>query len=976
MGQGLKENDKDSHHMPLEVDKETEFESWLNKTSRTTLEQQVAFAKSIHDQVHEIDPTPVEKIVSDLRQSPLDGDLAIWKGIQVNWLRSVFFKEPLVEKWKEMGCQMWFIRKVGIIEMMRRCDIKSGTYIEHIPTMFAADPAIIVQPATTFLSYTGGYTMTAFASLLELLDGNEYVWIDLFCVDQFAWTGRGKSQELNAFRETLTSNLNKKIRGIGKTSLMLEKWDQVMEALGKIWVLWEIFNTVESKSQFNILLPPSETRDLLETINVSIERIRSSFSKINAMEAQAQNPADRSLILDLIKDKGIHDVNCRIVEVMKVWIVNAALMFMRDNPAGLGSAFINNLSILLSDFGDVSKSVHILKDLWQKVEANNTTADEVCTVVSNLIEALRVGNRLDEAEQLSLKALSTTQTDDNGKIIKGRLASVLRDQGRSSEAEELYKELLEYCNKSTVPSQVFRLATYANYSLTLLQQARFSEAEPLAYEAVNISERLHGNRHATTLELSNILALIISEKGSPLEAGQLYESTLLAMREQLGVAHPKTLNCMNNFVVNLKDQQKLDESVKYGEEAVNLCRTHLGERHATTLEALSNLSISYRNRGDLNAAEQCARLSLCDSQDKFYLEETQLRCCALGSILAQKGDVCEAISYYDVALNSSRQCFVSTGNVKAYSVALGYRASLYLALGLLDDAEQLTEERIAIFTRNEYHPSCLASMKTLSEIYLKKAMPERARDVAQTGLEIAQSQYGRDSKISAELGLALAHTEFALDNLAVAERLYRNALDWLNNTTDTGISNLQMARLGVRKSLAIVVDKQQRHREAQELLEVARQEAILQLGSNHLLSMEFCYHLAASLFSQRKYGEAHPIYINLIPRIILAMGSSNSWSLQCRLKCAANLKMLGQTRNAEKMAQTTLIEAETAVGRYHPLVSDLLGELGSILFLQHRYLESILVFWKQASRRVWTLGWRDFVTATCKVLGLKESNPS
>lgn len=127
---------------------ESPFRSWLNAVGvsrgspgglpETTLEQLVAFAKQIQEEVNGSERTDcsVEAVVARVRQTPLDQELAVWKGIRASWLRAVFFETPIARRWKELGCEMWFLRKVGIIEMLRHCSIEAGTWIEHVGIMF------------------------------------------------------------------------------------------------------------------------------------------------------------------------------------------------------------------------------------------------------------------------------------------------------------------------------------------------------------------------------------------------------------------------------------------------------------------------------------------------------------------------------------------------------------------------------------------------------------------------------------------------------------------------------------------------------------------------------------------------------------------------------------------------------------------------------------------------------------------------
>ena len=84
----------------------------------------------------------------------------------------------------------------------------SGPFVHHLDTVIEAwddwpndadnnsHQPILKDVATLFISYTGAYTLDYLIIMLRQVDPNEYIWLDIFCVDQFAWTGRGRSPQM------------------------------------------------------------------------------------------------------------------------------------------------------------------------------------------------------------------------------------------------------------------------------------------------------------------------------------------------------------------------------------------------------------------------------------------------------------------------------------------------------------------------------------------------------------------------------------------------------------------------------------------------------------------------------------------------------------------------------------------------------------------------------------------------------------
>ena len=120
------------------------FSLWINTTANqhqqegkkpeTTLLDQIKYAKDLYDvsqrQRGEGDINE-ETILSNLQSSPLDRPLVSpLMGISVDWLLDVFRKLPFVTKLSDFGCQLWFVRKVCIIELLRRVGVSSGPFVE------------------------------------------------------------------------------------------------------------------------------------------------------------------------------------------------------------------------------------------------------------------------------------------------------------------------------------------------------------------------------------------------------------------------------------------------------------------------------------------------------------------------------------------------------------------------------------------------------------------------------------------------------------------------------------------------------------------------------------------------------------------------------------------------------------------------------------------------------------------------------
>jgi hypothetical protein len=319
------------------------FQQFLDRRAphKATLLEEVAFAQEIHVQAPgrsaTFDTISPESIVTDLRHWPQDGQdrpLDSAKGISVDWLLDVFFQLPFLQRLAAIGCQLWFVRKVCVNELLRRYDIHAGPLVDHVDTLHDAtiqnldsqqrqqqqqQRPMVRHTATVFVSYTGRFLLSHLVELLEQLRG-EYIWFDVFCVDQFAWTGRRDSAQVDEYRKQLIDNLSTQIAKIGRLVLLLEKWDDTMYTLRQAWVLWEVFNAANVTGvDFAILMPQEEREKFLYSLVHDFRRIQLALSDIQCEEATSEDEEGRQQIVQIMATMGYDCVNKMVIEQVRSW---------------------------------------------------------------------------------------------------------------------------------------------------------------------------------------------------------------------------------------------------------------------------------------------------------------------------------------------------------------------------------------------------------------------------------------------------------------------------------------------------------------------------------------------------------------------------------------------------------------------------------------------------------------------------------
>ena len=412
----------------------TPFQLWLrteNNGEETTLEQQIMLAARLYDEANGIDSIAhgtaavnPQLVIQFLSEMPLQIErLVSWKGINVGWFVNHFCQSPYMKKLKEFGCELWFVRKVCVIEMMRRStgQLAAGPFILHVAEVFKnmrRRHQHLAKEATTFFSYTGAYTLDFFIQGLQQLDPKDYMWIDIFCVDQFAWTAKKKDPEMQQFIAGFTADLQKQIQRINNTALLLEKWDDAMQALEQIWVLWEIFNTANANTQFQILLSQSERKHFIyNCLNTSTDRenIQAPIASIDVTKAKAEDDQDKSILFSQMKQVagGLERVNTMIRQTIGAWLVQEGIThFLSIDPIDNSNEILHNVKINLG----------VLFEFQGKHEKAEQQYRE-CLALSELNLLFWRGHPV------------TLACMDN-------LALLLQSQGRLDEAEPLFRECL------------------------------------------------------------------------------------------------------------------------------------------------------------------------------------------------------------------------------------------------------------------------------------------------------------------------------------------------------------------------------------------------------------------------------------------------------------------------------------------------------------------------------------------------------
>ena len=200
------------------------------------------------------------------------------------------------------------------------------------------------------------------------------------------------------------------------------------------------------------------------------------------------------------------------------------------------------------------------------------------------------------------------------------LAGLYNSQGRYSEAEPLYRQALEMIKRLLGNEHPYVATSLNNLALLYNSQGRYSEAEPIYRQALEMRKRLLGNEHPDVAASLNNLAGLYNSQGRYSEAEPLLRQALEMMKRLLGSEHPDVATSLNNLAGLYWTQGNTDRTLEFLAQGIKVEEQNLlynlaigfdrqKRDYIKTVSGTTDFTISVH----LNAApknSQAARLAL------------------------------------------------------------------------------------------------------------------------------------------------------------------------------------------------------------------------------------------------------------------------------------------------------------------------------------------------------------------------------
>ncbi|MGH9966989.1 MAG: tetratricopeptide repeat protein [Pyrinomonadaceae bacterium] len=363
-----------------------------------------------------------------------------------------------------------------------------------------------------------------------------------------------------------------------------------------------------------------------------------------------------------------------------------------------------------------------------------------------------------------------------------------------------------------------RLATYIANStaLRLLDLARYADAEPLMWRALEIDEQSYGPNHPNVATDLDTLAQLLQATKRLGEAEPLMRRALEIAEQSYGPDHPNVGSTLNNLAQLLQDTNRLGEAEPLMRRALEIAEQSYGPDHPNVGSTLNNLAQLLQATNRLEQAELLMRRALEIAKQSYGLNHPNVATDLnnLAQLLQDTNRLAEAEPLMRRALEIDEQSYGP--NHPNVGRDLNNLAQLLQATNRLADAEPLMRRALEIHEQScgSNHPDVAIDLNNLALLLQATNRLAEAEPLMQRALEIDEQSYGPNhTNVGRDLN-NLAQLLQDTNRLAEAEPLKRRALEIAEQSYGPNHPDVAMAL----NNLAVLLGATNRLAEAEPLM--------------------------------------------------------------------------------------------------------------------------------------------------------------
>ena len=299
-----------------------------------------------------------------------------------------------------------------------------------------------------------------------------------------------------------------------------------------------------------------------------------------------------------------------------------------------------------------------------------------------------------------------------------------------------------------------RLANLNQRLDQLMSDGKFSEALPLAREAVDITETVTGPFQPDTAAALNILGSVYLQTGDYIHAEPILQRCLSVADKVFPPAHSAVASALNNLAMLYLDKGEYSTAEPLMQRSLKIKESTLGPDSLETVNALNNLGSLYEEMGEYSKARSLLQRGL-QTIDKIQAGEDPLAAkilVNLGSLYQDLGDFGRA----EPLFQRSRQIAEKTLGLENPDTAaiLQNLGSLYTQMGDYSRALPLLRQSLEVTEKalGPNHPATASALNSLAALDLQMKTPTQAGPLLLRALKIREEALGPDNP---ETGTAL-----------------------------------------------------------------------------------------------------------------------------------------------------------------------------------------------------------------------------
>ncbi|NET82123.1 MAG: tetratricopeptide repeat protein [Moorea sp. SIO1F2] len=543
-----------------------------------------------------------------------------------------------------------------------------------------------------------------------------------------------------------------------------------------------------------------------------------------------------------------------------------------------------------------------------------------------------VGQTTIAQQQESAQAQLTKAKQLNQQVIE------LYKQGKYSEAIPLAREALKIRQQVLGEEHLDVATSLNNLGLLYYSMGRYQQAEPLYTEALEMRRRLLGDQHPDVTTSLNNLAGLYYFMGRYQQAEPLYTEALEMRRRLLGNQHPSVALILNNLGGLYKSMGRYQQAEPLYTEALDMRRRLLGNEHPDVALSLNNLAVLYSSMGRYQQAEPLYTQAL-DMRRRLLGNEHPDVASSLNNLALlyeSMGRYQQAEPLYTEALDMRRRLL---GNEHPdVATSLNNLAALYYFMGRYQQAEPLYNQTLAMRRGllGDEHPDVATSLSGLAALYKSMGRYQQAEPLYNQALEMRRRLLGNEHPdVAASLNnLALLYS--SIGRYQQAESLYTQALEMRRRL----LGNEHPDVAASLNNLALLYKSMGRYQQAEPLYTQALEMMKRLLGHQHPDVATSLNNLALLYESMERYQQAEPLLTQALDMRRQLLGDEHPDVATNLNNLALLYESMGRYQQAEPLYTQALEMYKRLLGHQHPDVATSLNNLAALYKSMGRYQQA------------------------------------